>query len=283
MKLGKGDKVAMGLNSLFKDKQNPVLMIALIVVILVAVFFVARMMFFSGPSYEESAAPPAAGMPGEGWYPGMPGPGSPAPGPGAPPGPNAGPPGMPPPPPPPGASPGPAGGGAPAASPAPPASAPKPAAQPKPAPASPSPSPARKPDSRAAADVNKMKVFGSVTVSYPKGWGVDPSSASSAAIFTDGKAVFEVRPPDPKATTAKAIAASALKTMAKGGMVIAQAADKVSGYDAYWYAVKLGGRTVRIVGIDAPTRIAIKAYVRAGDFAAYRDTFNKMQAAITFR
>ena len=127
-----------------------------------------------------------------------------------------------------------------------------------------------------------MTVFGSVTVSYPKGWGVKIGGSNKKAVFTDGKAFFEVIPPDPKAASAKAIAETALKAFAKGGKIIGQSADKVSGFDAYWIAVSVGDKTMRIVGIDGSTRVAVVAYTKSSLFPAYRDTFNKMQSEIRF-
>ena len=125
-------------------------------------------------------------------------------------------------------------------------------------------------------------VFGKVTVSYPKGWGIAQKGSGKVAVFTDRKASFEVHPPDPKAKTAKAIAEAALKKQGKGAKILAQGEDKVGNYDAYWYAVSLGGKKMRIVGIDSPMRIAIIAHVKTGDFARYAQTFDKMQAAIKF-
>ena len=259
MKLGKGDK---GLSNLLKDQQNPLVIGAIIIVILVAGFFIVRN-FIGGES---------------GGYP-VPEPGSPTPmsrppsigGPGDP---RLMPPGRPVPPgmqgPPPGA-----GGPAPPGTRAP---APPPPARP---PARPAPSSSAKP----AASVEGMQaytVFGSVTVSCPKDWRIDITSSNAAAVFTDKKAFFEVHPPDPKANSAKAIAEAALKKLGKGAIVVAQAPDKVAGHDAYWYAVNVGGKTMRIVGVDGPTRIAILAHVKGGQLADYRETFDKMQAGIRF-
>lgn len=130
--------------------------------------------------------------------------------------------------------------------------------------------------------MHTIPVFGKVTVSYPKGWGIDPR-ATDKAVFTDKKAYFEVQPPNAKAKSAKDIAQMALKSRGAGGKVVAEAADKVGGFDAYWYAVSVGGKTMRIVGIDGPTRIAVVAYAPSGIFPKYRATFDKMQAAIKFQ
>lgn len=176
---------------------------------------------------------------------------------------------------------------APAASPTPAPSAPTPGAAapspstPAPAPASPAPARAATPTPAVKGEMSTLKVFGSVNVSYPKGWKIDIKSASKAAVFSDGKAVFEVRPPSANATTGKAIADAALKTVGKT-KIIAQSAAKISNFDAYWYAVNSSNGTMRIVGIDSPTRIAVVAYVKSGSFAAYRATFDKMQSGITF-
>jgi len=131
--------------------------------------------------------------------------------------------------------------------------------------------------------MRQIKVFGTVVASYPATWKIKAGGANTCAIFTDGKAFFEVHAPDPKANSAKAIAESVLKKLAKGAVVINQGTDKISGYDAYWIAAKLNGRTVRIVGVDGPTRVALYEHVTGGEFSAYRDVFNKMQAEMKFK
>lgn len=131
--------------------------------------------------------------------------------------------------------------------------------------------------------MRQVKVFGTVVASYPATWKIKAGGANTYAIFTDGKAFFEIHAPDPKATSAKAIAESVLKTLAKGAVVINQGTDKISGYDAHWIAAKLNGRTVRIVGVDGPTRVALYEHVTGGEFSAYRDVFNKMQAEMKFK
>lgn len=127
-----------------------------------------------------------------------------------------------------------------------------------------------------------IKVFGAVGVNYPESWKINPSAANNAAVFTDGKAVLEVIPPDSKAKDAKAIATSALKSRAAGGTVASQGTGKVGNCDAYWYGVKLGGRTMRIVGIDGSTRVVLLEYAPSSQFASYRNVFNQIQSTITF-
>ncbi len=156
-----------------------------------------------------------------------------------------------------------------------------PAEKPKPAPVQSAAAPAS--SSGNQISMRQIKVFGSVVASYPSAWKIKAGGANISAIFTDGKAFFEVHAPDPKATSAKSIAESALKTLAKGAVVINEGTDKISGYDAYWIAAKLGGRTVRIVGVDGPTRVALYEHVGGGDFSTYRDVFNKMQAEMKFK
>jgi|GEM_PF-1132488 len=276
------------------------LVIAIVVVAVLALGYVVYSQFFAGGSDLSSQAPmdPAMMAPG--------GPGGPAPG--APPGPA---PGAPPSGPAPGAPPAgtaPAAPGAPPSGPAPsgpsapaaapPSSAPAPsapAASPTPGapavqPGGPAPKPgALKPGAKPAVPAAKqpamrsMTVFGHVAVSYPPSWGLDLKSSGDAAVFTDGKAYFGVYAPDPKANNAKAIADAALKRFAKGAKATAQAGEKIAGQDAYWYAVNSPNGTTRIIGIDAPTRIVVVAYVKGGQFAAYRDTFNKMQAGLSFK
>lgn len=130
--------------------------------------------------------------------------------------------------------------------------------------------------------MQSIKVFGAVTVNYPKGWKIDIASANTAAVFTNGKACFEIYPPDPMAKSAKDIADSALKTVVKGAQVISQSSGKVSGHDAYWYSVNKGGTTARVVGLDSPTRIVIVSYVKGGSYSAYQPVFDRMQESLGF-
>lgn len=125
-----------------------------------------------------------------------------------------------------------------------------------------------------------IKVFRNVTVQIPKGWGVDIAAASTAAVFTNGKANFEVHAPDPRAGTAKEIADSALRTL--GGSVTAESTERISGYEAHEYTVSKAGTITRIVGVDAPTRVVLVAYARSGSFADYRPVFDRIQSNIRF-
>lgn len=250
-----------------EDKQK-LMAIGLIAVIVIAagVFIYTNFLSGSGsqPADISAQAPVAGGQPGPSVS-GPPGPIQPtAPGPTSGTSPQPGP----------GAAPGAAGAPSPAPS-APNAAPtnPAPSAAPAPAPSAPAPS---KPGAPGAAKT--ITVFGSVTVTYPSGWGIGMGSSGPAAVLTDGKARFEIHAPDPKAATAKAIADSALASFAKGGKVTAQGASKIAGYDAYQYSI--GGST-RIVGIDAPTRVVIVE--RAGSMAAYKATFTKMESDLKFR
>lgn len=269
MKLGKGGQSAG------QGKQSPVLVAVLVVVILGAGFFVYKTMFAGSggapaPDVSGEVAPMPPGMPGG------PPPGGPV-GPGAPvtpsPDGNAGP-GAPPPPvteaggPPPA----PPTGGAPAPGPA--ASPPPPTAQP------PAPS-AAKPATKV--EMRQLKVFGSVNVSYPSGWKIRSGVGNTSAVFTNGTAFFEVHAPDPKATSAQVIAQSAMGKLAPGAKATAVGTNKIQGHDAYWIAAQLGGRTVRIVGVDGPTRVALFEHVKGGQFSTYRDIFNQMQADMRFQ
>ena len=269
-------------------KQSPILIVVLVVVILAAVFFVARN--FIGGGGQELPAPGTVPMPG------MPGPGVPGAGPGGPgmpppPGPGPGPEGMP--------SPGapapvapPPGGveGAPASPPAPPAAAPgagsaRPSAPQPVASASPASSaqPAPSPTGRVAAPkgpTQSIKVFRTVTVDVPEGWRVDIAAAKTAAVFTNGRAHFEVHAPDPKAASAKEIADSAVRTL--GGTVSAESAENVAGHSAHVYSLTRGGATTRVVGLDAPTRVVLVAYVRGGSFSDYQSAFDQMQSSLKF-
>ncbi|MGC8862415.1 MAG: hypothetical protein ACP5R5_06510 [Armatimonadota bacterium] len=130
--------------------------------------------------------------------------------------------------------------------------------------------------------MRQIKVFQTVTISYPASWRISAGGGNLAAIFTDGKGVFEVHPPDVKATNAKEIALSALKSLAPGARVTAQGSGKIAGYETYWIAAKVGGDLARIAGVDGPTRIVLFEHVKGGSFASYRNVFDQMQEAITF-
>lgn len=133
-----------------------------------------------------------------------------------------------------------------------------------------------------ASPTKQIKVFGAVNVTYPSTWKIDASVANHAAVFTNGTGFFEVRTPSPKADSAKAIADAALKTYTPNGAVTAQGEDKIAGHDAYWYAVSIGSQTVRIVGVDAPTRVVLLARAPKGVYAAYRTKFDGIQKSLTF-
>jgi hypothetical protein len=153
------------------------------------------------------------------------------------------------------------------------------------APPQPAPAPAKVAVAPAPPDkfgMRHINVFGTVGIGYPQNWKIKAGAGNRSAVFTDGNAVFEVLSPDPKATSAKAIAESARMRLAKRAAVTAQGPDKIAGYDAYWMAVRVGGKTARIVGVDGSTRVVLFERVGKGDFAAYRDAFNKIQARITF-
>lgn len=126
-------------------------------------------------------------------------------------------------------------------------------------------------------------MFGTVTVAYPNGWGIDLRSAGSAAVLTDGKGRFEIHAPDPRSGNAKAIADSTFVTVAQGGKVTGQGALKIAGFDAYQYAVNTPAGPIRIVGVDSPTRIAIVERVKSGALGAYKAAFDKMESGLQFR
>jgi len=266
-----------------KDKQTLVA-IGLIAVIVIAGGWVVYSNFFAGSEGGETTETAPMAPPGMGVAP-MPNPppgaeaGNPA---GQPPGttPPPGPPGVAPPPGtgPAGAAPPPSGALPPGAG-SPPGAAPPTAAAPSaPAAAPPAPAPAPAPAAKPGQP-RTITVFGSVTVTYPSGWGIDLRSAGSAAVFTDGKAVFEIHAPNPKASDAKAIADSALLSFAKGGKATSQGPVRLSGFDAYQYTF---GST-RIIGVDAPTRVAIVERVKSGSMSAYRAAFDKMESEMRFR
>lgn len=278
-----------------KDKQT-LMAIGLIAVIVIVGGWVVYSNFFAGNgSGDEAVMPPGGPMmpgapggppPGPGMPPGAPGarpggpgmpppsPGGPPPGPGAPPMPSAPPPG-------------------PGAAPAPPAGAPPPGPQPGaapgmpkgpgPAPTAPAPGRPAQAPAKPAQPMKTITVFGSVTVGYPAGWGIDLRSAGSAAVLTDGKGRFEVHAPDPTATNAKAIADSALRAVAKGAKVTGQGVAKISNYDAYQYTVNTAAGPAKIIGIDSPTRIAVVERVKGGQMPAYRAVFDQMETSLQFK
>jgi hypothetical protein len=127
-----------------------------------------------------------------------------------------------------------------------------------------------------------IKVFGSVAVSYPDGWKIRATRGNTSAVFTNGTASFEILPPDVKANSAQAIAQAALKTVASGGSVTAQSADKLNGNDVYWIGLTRGGEKMRIVAVDAATRVVLVMRAPSSKFAGYSDTFNKMQSGMSF-
>jgi hypothetical protein len=247
-----------------KDKQT-LIAIVLISVIVLAGGWVVYSNFFAGGGGEEPPASEVTPPPAGGAYPT---PGGPQPGPG---GPTAGGP-------PPAAPPGPAPASPPQSSAAAP-SAPAPSASAPSAPAA----PARPSPVTPKAAMRTITVFGTVTVSYPSGWGIDLRSAGSAAVLTDGKGRFEIHAPNPTAADAKAVADSAFATVAKGGKATGQGALKVAGYDAYQYSVSTAAGAMRIVGIDSPTRIAIVERVKGGQLGAYKAAFDKMESGLQFR
>lgn len=261
-------------------KQSPLVIVALVVVILIPIGLLAKNIFFKpkpdpqmmmGPMMGPMGPmmPGAQGGPGGPGGPGMMGPGGPAA---------------------PGAQP----GAQPAAQPvAQPDSAPAPEANPASAPAGPAtapampgrPGPGPAPAAGKPAQADKgwpsLKVFGAVDVKYPPSWGVGLQTSATTAVFTDQKASFEVRTPDAKADNAKAIAQAAVKAVAPGGTVTAESVVKVANTDAYAYNVKLGGQTLRIVGVDAPTRVVLVARAGSGQFAAYSGTFDRILGGIS--
>lgn len=166
-----------------------------------------------------------------------------------------------------------ANGAAPVAPPAQPAPTPVAPSQPVSAPSSPS-----QPASNGAP--RSIVLFGSVTVTYPQGWGVGMGSSPSSAVLSDGKGRFEVQAPDPKASDAKAIAvAAATKITGKVPGSQPQGQLKVAGYDAYFYMI--GDK--RIIGVDAPTRIVLVEYAKGASYSAYKPTFDKMESELKFR
>lgn len=141
------------------------------------------------------------------------------------------------------------------------------------------PTPGPSPVAGASGGQKTLTVFGSVTLTYPSGWGIGLGSIGSAAVVSDGKARFEVHAPNPKADNAKAIADSALASMGAGGKVVSQGPMKIGQFDAYQYTTS----AAKIIGIDAPTRIVVVESVKGGNLAAYRPIFDKMESQLSFR
>lgn len=244
-----------------KENQNLVA-IALIVVIVLAAGWLAYSNLFAGSGGGEAVAPPEGGATVAPPAPGATAPpppgGSPPTGPSAPPPVASG-----------AAIPPPAAGPTNAPPQAPPVPQPPPAASPKPA--------------GPRSGSKTITVFGSVTVTYPNGWGIGAGSSGSTAVFTDGKARFEVHAPDPKATDAKSITNAAISTYAKGAPITSQGQGKIGGYDAYYCVVKGPMGATRIVGVDAPTRVALVEYAKGGQFSAYKPAFDNMESQLRFK
>ncbi|MGQ9456115.1 MAG: hypothetical protein ACUVT8_07910 [Armatimonadota bacterium] len=130
--------------------------------------------------------------------------------------------------------------------------------------------------------MRQITVFERVNVSYPATWKIGIGEGNTVAIFTDGKATFEVRPPDPRATNAKEIALRAVKSLAGNASLQEQGQAQISGHDAYWITLKLAGSSARIVGVDSPTRLVLVEYTKGVPFAAYKHIFDQMEAGILF-
>lgn len=272
-------KLSLGGDKSPEQKKNMIVGGVAIVVILVAVFMVGRNFIGGGqtaPSPSPAGGPITMVDPMEQQQAGVrqpsaPGqPGQPAPAPGA--QPTAPAPAAPPPQP---SAPAPAPAAQPSGPPAAAPASPPPAARPAAAPAKPKP---------VVLDKNNMrqiKVFG-VAFSYPAKWKINIGAGNRSAQFTNGPASFYVHAPDPKATSAKTIAQSALKSLAPGAAVTAQGADRVGGSEAYWIAVTSGGKSGRVIGVDGPTRLALYEVVKGGNYASYKTTFDMMRAAIRF-
>ncbi|MHB9035254.1 MAG: hypothetical protein ACYC64_01210 [Armatimonadota bacterium] len=260
-------QLGIGAKGLGDGKQSPIIVIVAIVVILAAGFMIYRNFVGSNASSEFTGSPP--NMPP---MPGMPG------------GPQGGAPPMPPGPGGPGGPVGPPPSAAVPSTPAQPAQSTAPAAPAaQPAPSAPATHGPSQP-TQAAKEIrmNTMKVFGSVTVSYPDGWKISAARGNTSALFTNGTASFEVLSPDMKANSAKTIAQAALKTIGSGGSITGQGANKLNGSDVYWIGLTRGGEKLRIVGVDAATRVVLVMRAPSGKFAGYADIFNKMQSGMSF-
>jgi hypothetical protein len=181
------------------------------------------------------------------------------------------------------------------------APSPPPAGTPAPAPSSPAQPPSAPGVEKAAQPLNAVQqatptptkpakplemrqitVFERVNVSYPANWKIAIGGGNVAAVFTDGKAIFEVHPPDPKASNAKEIAFRAVKSLVGNSPVQAQGQKQISGHEAYWVLVKYGGNVARIVGVDSPTRIVLFEHTTGVPFTAYQSVFDQLEASITF-
>ena len=158
------------------------------------------------------------------------------------------------------------GAGPQSAPPSPPQSAPAPPAVPAPKPEPP----------------KSATVLGSVVVTYPGTWALN-TGAGGSAILTDGKATLEIAPADPSATDAKSAADLALADRAAKGDIKAQGARSLSGHDAYAYLVGTSAGTMRIVGVDAPTRIVIVESAKGSQFADHKATFDKIESGLRFK
>lgn len=151
--------------------------------------------------------------------------------------------------------------------------------------AGPAPSvpPVATPQRQAVPASRTTTVLGSVVATYPSGWTVN-SEAGGAATVTNGKANFEIIPADPSAGDAKSIADAALADKAANADVKFQGARRIASQDAYVYVVRASdGGTVRIVGFDSPTRVAIVESVNGAPFENYSAGFQKMESELKFK
>ncbi len=127
-----------------------------------------------------------------------------------------------------------------------------------------------------------VTLYGSVTVTLPNGWKVKPHPGSTSAVFSDGKAFFEVHSPNPKAKNAEDIASYALGTITPGASILSKGNEKISGFDAAYYIVSKGGTKIRITGLDAKTRLTLVERAPSGSYDSYKQIFEKIRNGIRF-
>ncbi|MDH7601566.1 MAG: hypothetical protein QHI38_05385 [Armatimonadota bacterium] len=148
------------------------------------------------------------------------------------------------------------------------------------------PETARPAASRASAaeplEMRQITVFQKVTVSYPATWKIAVGGGNVAAVFTNGKAMFEVHPPDPKAANAKEIALRGVKSLVGNVPIQSQGQERIAGHDAFWVVVKFGRGSARIVGVDAPTRIVIFEHTTGEPLSNYKSIFDQMESSLSF-
>jgi hypothetical protein len=105
-----------------------------------------------------------------------------------------------------------------------------------------------------------------------------------SAILTDGRATVEVLAAGSDAKDAKSAADAVLADRAPNADIKAQGERKVGGHDAYAYMLSTSSGPMRIVGIDAPTRIVIIESASSDQqFASHKAAFDRIESNLRYK